>query len=622
MRRFPWNCPRHHPASQSPPDLQAVGVNLAALGQAVKATAMQASMAQLSWYLSYIAQKYGGTTGMVNSFTEQFSAEGTELAIGSLTGVRYWTLSSPWHTTDGEPVVVLRGAREGWRPGENHASCLNAHAVRVPLPASYVSYTGYIDGSGPHWEPIEIAPYNVRPHDFTEIPARDCGCVAPGARVLTADLHWVPAGELAVGEHLLAFDEGSRGASAGRKYRDAVIACTDRATLPCYDLRFSDGTTVRVSSDHRWLVYTGQKAAHWVRTDELRAGDRRASWVVKPFDPWEAGYSREAGYLAAAFDGEGSLCQWGETYQNSVTFTQADNPMLAETERCLKELGFSHGRHVSSRGRLRPRRDGSPRLDMYRLSIGTRPELLHFLGSVRPARLLPKLQPHLLGRLNMEQSVRLVGKAFAGEQEVVKLGTTSGTYFAEGLASHNCGFWAYWEPPPASVAGVQYPDVVGVIEGWGGYRQGSKGFRCSRARLLGLCVLEYGRGEGWRVGAEAVLEHIYGVPVYSTIETLLKAHPTSRAGRVTSPPQPKAPWVPRYQASQGVSPLCMTCHRRAADTVTITVTSGGPVFHCCGCPPQQYRCGCTLCSLTSGQAPPLTPIDVLGILDGKKYPPA
>ncbi len=417
----------------------------------------------------------GGVTGFDGARAK--GSDDYEFAIGSVHGLRQWKLpfDSLLHTimaTDQRPCTEAL-----WPAGSQ--------------PPLLAGVTGFAWPPGVVEARCKNFPDHEPPVEYDPARKGSCGCVSPETRVLTADLRWVPAGDLVEGEHLLAFDEHPAdpgyGRAAGRKYRDAVVASTERGPLPCYDLRFSDGTSVRVSADHRWLCYSGQEAAHWVRTDELRAGDLRASWVVKTFTPWEKDLSREAGYLAGAFDGEGYIHQRpGQPQYNSrIGFTQVGNEMLAEVEGFLKALGFGYQHHISPPSPGQSLRiDGTPRQDKHDLVIGTRPEVLEFLGSVRPVRLLARFQPGLLGRLNMANRVRLVEKTYVGEQEVVKLGTTAGTYFAEGLASHNCGFWGYWK-----MADQTWHDklpVFGIMEGTGRVVIGSKGFRAQKARIIAL----------------------------------------------------------------------------------------------------------------------------------------
>ena len=274
-------------------------------------------------------------------------------------------------------------------------------------------------------------------------------CVTPETRVLTADLRWVAAGDLVVGQKLLAFEEESRPASTpsgkrpGRSYAPAIVERTDRVVRPCYELEFDDGTVVRCSAGHRWLIGSLCNGAKWAETRNLKAGGHNASSVCKPLSVWDTDTSWEGGYLAGAFDSEGNLDQNvydrpGKTSRsNRVAFSQVDNSVLAEVERCLKAIGFDYRHDVQSRGG-NSCVDGASRQDIHRLTIGRRSEFLRFLGSVRPERILAKLDIGLLGRLERTNIARLVRKTYVGEQEVVMLDTSARTYFAEGLASHNC----------------------------------------------------------------------------------------------------------------------------------------------------------------------------------------
>ena len=60
------------------------------------------------------------------------------------------------------------------------------------------------------------------------------------------------------------------------------------------------------------------------------------------------------------------------------------------------------------------------------------------LGSVRPQRLLADFRPELLGAMQRIGTATLIRKELVGNQPVVALTTSTGTFVAEGLASHNC----------------------------------------------------------------------------------------------------------------------------------------------------------------------------------------
>jgi hypothetical protein len=93
-----------------------------------------------------------------------------------------------------------------------------------------------------------------------------------------------------------------------------------------------------------------------------------------------------------------------------------------------------------------------------------------------------------------------------------------------------CGFWAYWALRYAWRCDYYWRgDVVGVIQGYGRTRLGTRGCRCGKARILGLHVRPAGtdgrpRGLHHHDLAE-ILENHYGVPCYPTLAELLAAHP-------------------------------------------------------------------------------------------------
>lgn len=261
-------------------------------------------------------------------------------------------------------------------------------------------------------------------------------CVAPETKILTADLRWVEANTLLKGDKLLAFDEEGRYVKdvkkRGRRFKAAYVESAKIVKQPCYELEFEDGTKIRCSSDHRWLV-GGNQSAKWVTTEHLSLISGRESRIIKPVDVWEVQNTRDSGYLAAAFDGEGSLDQRDLSdqpkgiFSTKLVMAQKGNAMLSQVLSSLKEEGFEASCHL--------RKNES----IYNVQIlGGRHEMLRFLGSIRPHRLLYKFDPDKLGLIKNNRTVRIVSKTYIGEQDVVALATDAKTYFAEGFASHNC----------------------------------------------------------------------------------------------------------------------------------------------------------------------------------------
>ncbi len=261
-------------------------------------------------------------------------------------------------------------------------------------------------------------------------------CMAPETMVLTADLRWVELGSVSVGDELAGFDEaaphGTGRSSRWRAWRKAIAERTEVIDRPRYSLQFSDGTHVICTGDHRFLV-SSQGGARWITTDKLRISPGLASNIVKPVDIWVPQQTRDAGYLAAAFDGEGHITQRDLVGQEKgqfayrLGFAQKSNPMLQEVIRLLDAGGYNSQSKGIYQG-------------VHRLNLGRRDEVLRFLGEVRPPRLLSKFDIGRVGAISMAKTTRLVEKKAIGNGPVVSLKTSTGTYIAEGLASHNCDY--------------------------------------------------------------------------------------------------------------------------------------------------------------------------------------
>jgi hypothetical protein len=256
-------------------------------------------------------------------------------------------------------------------------------------------------------------------------------CVVAETRVLTADLRYVPAGDLVVGDRLVGFDEERPEKGAHRQFRESVVTSTARVIRPSYQVTLDDGTEVTSSSGHLWLVSTAGRRTEWKTTEDLLTTDR----IFKLVDVWGHDHDYETGYLAAAFDGEGHFLQ--RKGQTVIGFSQKDNLMLADVREHLAAKG------VPTWDRVKPNGTNG---DVHNVFVaGGRAGALRFLGQIRPQRLLDKLNIDLLGSIGRHDHVSqrfehplVVSKEFVGEIELVALETTTKTFIAEGLASHNC----------------------------------------------------------------------------------------------------------------------------------------------------------------------------------------
>ena len=251
-------------------------------------------------------------------------------------------------------------------------------------------------------------------------------CLDESTRVLCADLRWRAIRDLSIGDGLIAFDEYPPAEIRGafRKLRPATVLALDRIVRPCYRLTFATGRTVIASAEHRWLGPQYAPDRGWIETQRLTIGDR-----VRDFgEPWRDDDSRDAGYLAGIFDGEGYIFGRGERSGFRIGFAQNPGVVLDHTLDLLHRSGFATS-PLSEHGSTQ------------RFSIAGMYQCFRLLGQMRPTRLLDKLPHWYPGRAPSR-----FGPGYAtvvrieplGDREVVAIATSTRTLFAEGLYSHNC----------------------------------------------------------------------------------------------------------------------------------------------------------------------------------------
>lgn len=265
-------------------------------------------------------------------------------------------------------------------------------------------------------------------------------CVTPETRILTSDLRWVRADSIKAGDKLIGFDENPPKRYGQRKINETVVEDVGEIERPCYEITLSDDTKVTCSEEHQWLVFTAGSRTVWKQTKDLVSTDR----IYKVCDVWNGlPQDYRLGYLSASFDGEGCITHTEGRIQQ-IAFAQRDNAMLNTVKEYLTDFGFDYNAEYFDKGKLDKGQD-----PVYKLFIkGGKRELPRFLGSVRPNRLLSNFEPNQLGtlrcsngKLGSDIHPRVESIKLVGTKKVIPIRTTSRTYVAEGLASHNCLKW-------------------------------------------------------------------------------------------------------------------------------------------------------------------------------------
>lgn len=265
-------------------------------------------------------------------------------------------------------------------------------------------------------------------------------CLAPSHRILTADLRWVPAGDLRVGDQLLACDERRSSGHRARHFQWSVVTRSEPGRAQCVRVHLANGDTITCTADHPWLgswLVPGHPftSPRWIEaqvlaSDQLFAGTSKyGTYVVKPLDVWGELHGYDDGWLAGMYDGEGHVSLGTDHAQ--VMLSQKPGQLLDRALELLRARGFSPGVQLAEKAHV--------------AGIHSLNETLRLLGTLRPGRLLANLRAKDIGRqtLRIRRShplVQVVQVEHIGEQDIQSITTSSGTYFGEGYAHHNSGY--------------------------------------------------------------------------------------------------------------------------------------------------------------------------------------
>jgi len=247
-------------------------------------------------------------------------------------------------------------------------------------------------------------------------------CVVPGTRVLTDGLRWVPIEELAPGDTLIGFDEDPAGRGVGQRFRRATVEASKWLRRECVRIETSSGT-VECSTDHMWVVSNPSTNRSWRAASDLKPGDR----IVSVGEPWTFEDSYEGGWLAGFLDGEGHVGN------GLLRFTQKAGPVMDQAMSLFDKLGIPYSINTE----VRP--DGSHILRGH--VIDGHLTSLRALGQIRPVRLLARSEDMWLGKRSFGRALKVAEVKSVepvGIRDVVAMQTSTRTFIAEGMFSHNC----------------------------------------------------------------------------------------------------------------------------------------------------------------------------------------
>jgi hypothetical protein len=287
-----------------------------------------------------------------------------------------------------------------------------------------------------------------KPAKLLILKARQLGALSADSKVLTANMIWERIEDLEVGDKLIAPDEFSNGTGSARQLRTATILNKWTVRKKAYRINLSNGKSIEATSDHPFLCKVrGSVSTRWMTIDNsttrkdaisLKSGDQ----IRSVLDVWEPAQTIEEmsdrAWFAALLDGEGSL-RAKDTGGMELCVCQAPGPVLDRARSYLTDRGYYFREDIDDREKGTSSKLGDK--PVHKLVINHTADVMRILGEVRPTRFagrtpwegkeIPK--PRSTGLWVTVESIEDIG-----EKEMVDIETTTKTFIAEGLVTHNC----------------------------------------------------------------------------------------------------------------------------------------------------------------------------------------
>jgi len=260
-------------------------------------------------------------------------------------------------------------------------------------------------------------------------------CVHVDTPVLCADMKWRPAGSLFEGDDIIVFDEMPDKRSK-RKIKIGKVTHNHVENRKCKKIILEDGRNLYCTPEHQWLVrlMPTQTSLEWIKTENLCNRSRGTVSYLPLFeDPWDEDNSYEAGYLSAAFDGEGCI-----DGISAICFNQTENAMFYKVKKILQNKGFRFSLKIKNKNKHK--KSFESKKDCYVFSIYGREQIMKLIGMFGTCRILENFHKNLnkdTFMLKAKKWLKVVSVEDAGEMPVAVMSTTHKTHITGGFPSHN-----------------------------------------------------------------------------------------------------------------------------------------------------------------------------------------
>jgi hypothetical protein len=252
-------------------------------------------------------------------------------------------------------------------------------------------------------------------------------CIDPHTLVLTADLQWIKAIDMHVGDSLVGVEEYAKDGGNHRRLVGSTVEFT-RIFKHKRVKVVTDCTSIIVTPEHPFLARTNKRAYDWIPASQLTS-QHMIKFVGQP---WE--HRRDDSWLSGIFDGEGCVVLPKRENRHTginLTISQRPGEVLDKAVDILsKEIGAES---VSVYDK------GPTSGDCKTICVSGIASALRLMGIYRPVRLMSKIQNIIQnGELGLPKKITQVETVTQLEEDnVVALRTSSRTLITNGLISHN-----------------------------------------------------------------------------------------------------------------------------------------------------------------------------------------
>ena len=262
-----------------------------------------------------------------------------------------------------------------------------------------------------------------------------CGFIHEDSKILTADLRYIKAKDIKIGERVIGFKENIEGQGQRRRFTESIILGSEPVEGKCLSVTISDGSEIKCSEHHRLLVPKKNGSNwHWEESGEIK----KETWLTRMLPYFEPKNSYEAGYLAGFYDGEGSVCGQKNKKKKfgtiKVSCSQKGGKTMSYVLDILEEFGYK----ISS-----PHENGTPeQYEMvYHWELCGKAQCIKFLGEIRPKRLIKNLNLDNIGALHVFKDERTFVSHVKelGVQPMRAITTSTKTFIADGFAAYHSG---------------------------------------------------------------------------------------------------------------------------------------------------------------------------------------